>query len=411
VSEIGARQRLDESAEDLYENAPCGYLSTLPDGTVARVNRTLLEWTGHRREAVVGRPFVDLLSPGGRIYHETHYAPLLRMQDSVREIAFEIVRADGGRLPVLVNSTVQRDAAGEPVGVRTTVFDATDRREYERELVRARDREQEARERAEALQRTMARLAEENATLYERERGIARTLQTSLLAGDPPRDPRFEIATYYSPGEETLEVGGDWHDAIRLAGDRVGLAVGDVVGRGIDAAATMGQLRSAVRALAGTRLAPAAVLDALDTFAERVESVWMTTLVYAEVDLGERRLRYACAGHLPPLLIAPGERPRLLWEGRSTPVGTRDGQTDRGEGSVALVPGTRLLLFTDGLVERQDRSLDDGLAQLVEEVEAVRDMPLDGLVELIPAVMAADGAGDDDVCLLAFELARSQPPG
>ncbi len=399
------RAAIEESAEDLYENAPCGYLTALPDGTVARVNQTLLAWTGHDRDAIVGRSFVDLLSPGGRIYHETHYAPLLRMQDSVREIAFEIVCADGGRLPVLVNSTVQRDAAGEQVAVRTTIFDATDRRAYERELLRARDREQEARERAEALQQTMARLAEENAALYERERGIARTLQTSLLAGEPPRDPRCALATHYSPGEETLDVGGDWHDAIRLDPDRVALAVGDVVGRGIEAAAAMGQLRSAVRALAGTDLAPAWLLDQLDAFSERVESAWMTTLVYADVDLAAGRLRYACAGHLPPLLIEPGQYPRLLWEGRSTPVGTRDDRTERGEGAVTLVPGARLLLFTDGLVERQDRSLDDGLAQLVEEVAAARDMTVDGLVELIPAVMAADGAGDDDVCLLAFELA------
>jgi sigma-B regulation protein RsbU (phosphoserine phosphatase) len=406
VSEAAARRAaIEESAEDLYENAPCGYLSTLPDGTVARVNRTLLDWTGHDRAAIVGRPFVDLLSPGGRIYHETHYAPLLQMQGSVREIAFEIVRADGSRMPVLVNSSVRRDAAGAPVAVRTTIFDATDRREYERELLRARDHEQEARERAEVMQEAMARLADENAALYERERDIAHALQTSMLAGDPPDDPRFAVATHYSPGEETLEVGGDWHDAIRLGADRVGLAVGDVVGRGIDAAAAMGQLRSAVRALAGTDLPPARLLDQLDNFAERVAAAWMTTLAYADVDLAARRLRYACAGHLPPLLIPPGERPRLLWDGRSTPVGTRDDRSpERGEGEVTLAPGARLLLFTDGLVERQDRSLDDGLAQLVEEVESVRGMPVDGLVELIPAVMAADGAGDDDVCLLAFEL-------
>ena len=94
----------DLSAEDLYENAPCGYLSASPDGTIVRVNATFLGWTGYTREALVGtRRFQDLLSPGGRIYHETHYAPLLRMQGSVREIAVDIVAADGRRLPVLVN--------------------------------------------------------------------------------------------------------------------------------------------------------------------------------------------------------------------------------------------------------------------------------------------------------------------
>jgi PAS domain S-box-containing protein len=404
VTERRSGRLLDESAEDLYENAPCGYLTTLPDGTVARVNRTLLDWTGHSRDAVVGRPFTDLLSAGGRIYHETHYAPLLRMQEAVREIALEIVRADGSRLPVLVNSTLRKDAVGKPIAIRTTIFDATDRREYERELLRARDREHEARERAEVLQRTMARLAEENAALYERERSVARTLQTSLLAGEPPRDPRYAVAAHYSPGVDTLEVGGDWHDAIGLADDRVGLVVGDVVGRGIDAAATMGQLRSAVRALAGTRLAPARLLDQLDTFVEHVDAAWMATVVYADVDLRRGLLRYACAGQLPPLLIEPGEPPRLLWEGRSTPLGTRRGEPPRAEGSVELRPGARLLLFTDGLVERHDRSLDDGLAELVAAAGAHGTATLAELVEQLPVALSASGAGADDVCLLAFAL-------
>ena len=104
-----------------------------------RVNRTFETWTGLRREELLGtRRFQDLLSPGGRIYHETHYAPLLRMQGSVREIAVEIVRADGTRLPALINSVLHSDEQGRPQRVRTTVFDATDRRSYEQELMRAR---------------------------------------------------------------------------------------------------------------------------------------------------------------------------------------------------------------------------------------------------------------------------------
>lgn len=139
-----------ESAEELYENAPCGYLSTLPDGTIARVNRTFLTWTGYLRDDLVGRKhFADLLSAGGRIYHETHYAPLLRMQGTVREIALELVCADGRRLPVLVNSTLEKDDEGQPIWVRTTIFDATARRQYELELLRAR-RNAEAADRAKA---------------------------------------------------------------------------------------------------------------------------------------------------------------------------------------------------------------------------------------------------------------------
>ena len=99
----------------LYDRAPCGYLSTTPDGRIIRVNDTLLSWTGLRREDLVGRRrFVDLLPVGGRIYHETHYAPTLRMQGTAREIALELVCEDGRRLPVLVNSVLDHDADGEP---------------------------------------------------------------------------------------------------------------------------------------------------------------------------------------------------------------------------------------------------------------------------------------------------------
>ncbi|HEY9422110.1 MAG TPA: ATP-binding protein [Thermoanaerobaculia bacterium] len=135
----------EESAEDLYENAPCGYLSALPGGPLVKVNQTFLSWTGYRREDLVGRKrFHELLTPGGRIFHETHYAPLLRMQGTVRELALDMVCADGRRLPVLINSVLRNDDAGKPLLVRTTVFNATDRKEYERELLRARQRAEQA---------------------------------------------------------------------------------------------------------------------------------------------------------------------------------------------------------------------------------------------------------------------------
>jgi PAS domain S-box-containing protein len=136
---------LEESMEELYEEAPCGYISALPEGTIVKVNQTFLTWTGYGRDDLVGRRrFQDLLAPGGRIFHETHYAPLLRMQGAVREIALDVMCADGRRLPVLVNSVLKMDEAGAPRLVRTTVFNATHRKEYERELMRERQRAEEA---------------------------------------------------------------------------------------------------------------------------------------------------------------------------------------------------------------------------------------------------------------------------
>ena len=131
---------LHEDAEDLYEHAPCGYLSIVPDGIIAKVNETFLQWTGFARHEVVGcRRFIDLLTVGGRVFYETHFQPLLRMQGFVREIAFEVVRADARPLPVLVNAVRREQNDGGSI-VRITVFDATDRRRYEQELLAARDR-------------------------------------------------------------------------------------------------------------------------------------------------------------------------------------------------------------------------------------------------------------------------------
>lgn len=136
---------LEESLEDLYEHAPCGYVSTLPDGTFAKVNQTFLNWTGYQREELLaGARFQDLLPVAGRIFYETHYAPLLQMQGGVNEIAFDLVCRDGRRLPVLLNAVQKRDTSGLPRLNRTTIFNASDRRQYERELQLARKRAEEA---------------------------------------------------------------------------------------------------------------------------------------------------------------------------------------------------------------------------------------------------------------------------
>ena len=485
--------RFEESAEDLYENAPCGYLSTAPDGTIVRVNATFLRWTGHRREELVGvKRFQDLLTVGGRIYHETHYAPLLRMQDHVREIAVDIVAADGRRLPVLVNSVLLRDAGGEPAGVRTTVFDATERQSYERELLVARDRERSARKRVELLHRLTAALAAapdvgaiagavtaqlgaasgavdaeplgeaefdegergadarlplagpagplgrltlrfgeprgfepeerdlllacaaqtalalERSRLSEQTRDVASSLQRSLLADPPPRDPRFEVATRYLPAVEHLEVGGDWHDAFTLAGDRVAIVVGDVVGRGLAAASAMGQLRSAVRALAGSGDHPSEILDHLDTFVDQVEPARFATLAYAEVDPKSGEVIFAAAGHMPPVLFAPDREPELFMEGRSTPLGVPLPDRPRAEAKFTLAPGESFLLYTDGLVERRTEVIDDGLERLLATIRALPERDPERLAGALPEALAEHGAPGDDVCLLAFRLSGSR---
>ena len=156
-----AEQLLDESLEDLYEHAPCGYVSTFPDGVFAKVNQTFLAWSGYERnELLVGKRFQDLLTVGGRIFYETHYTPLLHMQGFVNEIAIDLVCHDGRHMPVLLNSIQKRDAAGAPLLNRTMIFNASDRREYERELLLARNKAEQATERITRLQAVSVALAE-----------------------------------------------------------------------------------------------------------------------------------------------------------------------------------------------------------------------------------------------------------
>ena len=309
----------------------------------------------------------------------------------MREVALEIRCADRSRLPVLVNS-VLRTGDDRPAVIRTTVFNATDRQGFERELLLARDRERAGRQHAEQLQQQTA--------------DVAHVLQRSLLQGVPLDDPRLRLGVHYQPSVETLEVGGDWHDAFPLAADCVGLVVGDVVGRGIEAAASMGQLRSAARALAGAGLGgPGRVLAALDRFATGLPLARMATLAYAEVELADSTVRYVCAGHPPPALVAADGSAKLLWDGRRIPLGVAPSSDPVVEGCATLGPGDQLLLYTDGLVERRGESLDDGLARLVERLgDARADTPQETTDRLV-AALATRGQHPDDICVLCAAVA------
>ena len=372
---------LSDSAEELFEEAPCGYVTTELDGTIVRVNRTFERWTGHDRSDLLGRrKLQDLLTGGGRIYHETHYAPLLRMQGAVREIALDVVRADGSRLPTLMNSVMRADAEGRPRVIRTTIFDATDRRRYERELVLAR----------------------------ERERDTALALQRSLLTGELPEHARLAIHVSYRSAVRNTEVGGDWYDAFALGGDRIAIVVGDVVGRGLEAAATMGQLRSAIRAFASVSASPAEVLEGLDAFSRRHGVGQMATVVYADIDVTAGELRYACAGHPPPALVDGTGTARFLMDGRSLPLGAFLRPRPRSGATVALEPGSAVVLYTDGLIERRDQSLDTGLDRLLAALAGV-DLPVDVADAVMQSMMGREPRADD-VCVLAAVVGRQRVP-
>jgi sigma-B regulation protein RsbU (phosphoserine phosphatase) len=150
---LSETDHIEEDLEDLYENAPCGYLSLLPDGHVVKANQTFCHWLGYARDELIGARLHDFLNIAGRIFYETHFAPLLRMQGFFNEVALDLIKKDGSSLPVLVNAAARTGAEGKLQFIRLTIFNATDRRRYERELLKARD---ELKTLAETLARRVA---------------------------------------------------------------------------------------------------------------------------------------------------------------------------------------------------------------------------------------------------------------
>ena len=173
---------LDDDPADLYENAPCGYLSTLPDGSIVKVNHTFCAWTGRTAESLLDSRLQDLLAPGGRIFTETHLMPLLRLQGAVREIALDVVRIDGSLLPCLLNAVEVRDDDGLPVLVRATLFDATARRRYERELLTAQRTAAESEARARTLHKVVSDLAAARAAASSGWRSRSRSSSSTVRA-------------------------------------------------------------------------------------------------------------------------------------------------------------------------------------------------------------------------------------
>ena len=377
---------LEDDAEQLYDSAPCGYLSTTPDGTVAKVNQTFLSLTGHRREDLVGvRRFVDLLAPGGRIYHETHFAPMLQMQGSAHEIAFDLMRADGSRLPVLVNSVLVRDDEGKPVIVRTAVFDATHRREYERQLLRAKVDAEAAQARAVAL---------------------ASTLQQTLVPPSAPVVPGLEVAAAYRPaGRVGAEVGGDFYDVFQVGeGDWV-VAIGDVCGKGVQAAVVTALVRYTLRAAAVQHAAPSAALAVLNEVLMRHETDRFCTV--AMVRLRQEPEGWhavvACGGHpLPLLRRADGSVSTAGVRGTLLGVMAAARTTDT---EVRLGPGDALLVLTDGVPEaRHDDEFfgDDRVGSVLAAAGGSAAATVDELLRQV--LEFQDGSPRDDIAIVAVRV-------
>lgn len=386
---------LEDSAEELYEQAPCGYLSTLLDGTIAKINTTLLQWLGLSRRQVVGRMrFADLLTVGGKLYHETHFAPLLQMNGEVSGIALEIKATDGQRMPVLVTSRVKTSDDGEPMLVRTTIFDARDRRAYETELLRGRQAAEEARRQAEADR--------------ERLQEALAVLQQSLLPAELPAVPGLEAGSYYHTASPDL-LGGDFYDLFPVGADRWAFFLGDVCGKGPQAAAVTSLTRYTLRAAALHDPDPVTVLSTLNT------------VLHERYTSGDPRYCTAIFGVLSPgadhvgVHLASGGHPSALIQRADgtvhhlpTPGGMLIGVLPQARFTPArtqLLPGDTLLLYTDGLTEartgpRRELYGDDALRAFIAQQPATGPR---SLITALTGLLAGFGDGlDDDTALLAL---------
>ena len=226
---------------------------------------------------------------------------------------------------------------------------------------------------------------------------VAVTLQRAVLG---PTSLPAGFAVHYEPATGTLEVGGDWYDVVDLPDGRYGVVVGDVVGRGLDAAAVMGQLRSAGRALLLESHSPAHVLTALDRFAALVPGARVSTVFCAVIDPHDGSVHYSSAGHPPAIVVQADGTSCFLEKASSLPLAVVD-DLIRPEADVILPPQATLLLYTDGLVERREEALDEGMARAVEALTAGRHLPPEELAELLTERLLTD-APDDDVAFLLY---------
>jgi PAS domain S-box-containing protein len=251
-------------------------------------------------------------------------------------------------------------------------------------------------------------LAVERAGLYEREHTTAETLQRSLLPDRLPSVPGLVLTARYLPVTRNMEIGGDWYDAFRLADQKLAVAVGDVMGKGLTAAAGMGRVRNALRALALTDPRPAAVLTGLDRlFNATEEEEQVTTVAYLVIDPATGEGMLGNAGHLPALVLEAGSEPRFDQVEPGTPLGWA---SPRKQHAFSMRPGSTAVFYSDGLVETRNRGLDAGLEELAA-VAARADDDLLGhparLLRYLVDHMLAGHEQDDDVTVLVMH----RPPG
>lgn len=381
------RALLLDDAAALYERAPCGYLTLAPDGIILKANETFFTWTGHTPGDVVGsRRFSGLLTRGSALFAETHLRPMLHMHDQIRGVALDVVCADGSTLPVLVNVVLDRAVDGTPSLIRMAVFDATERRRYEKELLAQKTRAEESEHRLAVL---------------------ARTLQETLM---PPRDPHIEgleVAAGYRPAGSGDEIGGDFYDVFEVADGQWVVTLGDVAGKGAEAAVVATLARHTIRAVAVSESSPAGILAQLNRVVlAHPTDRFLTAVVLRLRRAGDRwDVVMSLGGHPPAILLAQGRQPRTIGEAGHL-VGAFD-FVEFDDLRFELLPGTAVVLHTDGVTEASNPDHADrfyGDERLVRALHAQPGTAQELVDRVLDDVLRfQDGVPRDDIALLALQ--------
>ncbi|MFD3682494.1 PAS domain S-box protein [Streptomyces sp. NPDC058613] len=330
VRDVSERRAAEELFRALLEAAPDAMVIVDDRGTIRLVNAQTEALFGHTRADLLGRP-VEVLVPERFRGHHSAFRQGYFVNRQVRPMGAELelhgLCRDGREFPVEISLSPLETTDGTLVSA--AIRDVSDRKAAEEKL----------------------------AELYEQQRHVALTLQRSLM-GSPPEVPGMPTASRYFPARQGAGVGGDWFDLIPLGGGRVGVMIGDVMGRGLEAAAVMGQLRSASHALAKTGMPPWQLMRALDAVVSELPDQFVTCC-YLVVDADAAELTVCSAGHLPILMAAPDGQVSRLPVDVSVPLGV--GEVPHHESRHAVEPGSLLALYTDGLVETPGSDIEEQL--------------------------------------------------
>lgn len=255
-----------------------------------------------------------------------------------------------------------------------------------------------------ARARELQRLNEELRQAHTREREVALALQEAMLHAPDLAQHPHDVTVRYLPATGSLNVCGDWYDVVDIPPDRLALAVGDVIGHGLQAAAVMGMLRSALSAATRALERPAQALEVLGLYARSIEDALGTTAVQTLADTRSRLITYSNAGHPPPLLLHPDGDCERLDQATDPPLGARPQHVPRPQASVPYRPGDTLVLYTDGLIERRGEDIDAGLGRLTDVLSECGRLGTEQLADTVLARLGVSSGGRDDIALIVVRL-------